>query len=460
MMDRRTFLARTGQAGLLVAAGRVAGVRPLAAPDTFTLAAVGDCILTRKVSHLQNERFLEIVKLLRSADCAYGNCEMTFVDARKAEPTPKGADMNLVCEPWGTDELAWMGFDLVGTANNHSMDYGREGLVSTIANLERVGIGHAGTGVTLAEAARPGYVDSPAGRVALINCASTFPAWSLAEAARGDSNGRPGLNPLRVERTFRVELAMLTELKKLQESLFPRPPLPPGATPPPPAPDGSVTFMGNRFVAGSPADVVSVAAAGDVKRMTDAVAVARRNAQIVIVSIHAHEQYKTRETPDTFLQPFARACIDAGADAFMGAGPHLLRGIEVYKGRPICYSLGNFFFEYATVKQIPAEVYEANKLDPNTLDPSLSYDTFPFPKDPVYWESVVPLITFRDGRMAEMKLHPIVLDQQAPRYARGLPMAATAEEGKTILDRLAKLSNALGTSIATEGGVGVVRIAS
>jgi poly-gamma-glutamate synthesis protein (capsule biosynthesis protein) len=213
MMNRRTFLERAGQAALVAAAGRFTALRPAAAGEAITLAAVGDCILTRKVQQLKNERFLQIVKLLRDADCAYGNCEMTFVDARHAEPTPKGADMNLVCEPWGTDELAWMGFDIVGTANNHSMDYGREGLVSTVANLERAGIGHAGTGVTLGEAARPGYVDTPNGRVALVNCASTFPAWSLAEAARADSNGRPGLNPLRVERTYRVEPAVFEELK-------------------------------------------------------------------------------------------------------------------------------------------------------------------------------------------------------------------------------------------------------
>ena len=457
-MDRRTFIRRTGETALGAAVVALGGTRPRAAAETLTVAAVGDCILTRKVSHLRHERFLQVVKLLRDADCAYGNCEMTFVDAQKAEPTAKGSDMSLVCEPWGTDELAWMGFDLVGTANNHSMDYGREGLVSTIENLDRVGIGHTGTGLTLALAARPAYVDTPPGRVALVNCASTFPAWSLAEAARPDSNGRPGLNPLRVERTYRVERAAFEELKQLQATLFPRPPQPPGAPAPPPPPPDTLTFMGNRFVVGSPPDVVSTGNAADVKRITDQVAVARRNAHIVLVSIHAHEQYRNREVPDTFLQPFARACIDAGADAFLGAGPHLLRGIEIYKGKPICYSLGNFFFEYATVKQIPAEVYEANRLDPNTLDPSVSYDTFAFPRDPVYWESVVPLITYRDGRVAELTLHPVVLDQQAPRYARGLPMAATADEAKTILDRMTRLSATYGTTITAQNGVGVVQV--
>jgi hypothetical protein len=42
------------------------------------------------------------------------------------------------------------------------------------------------------------------------------------------------------------------------------------------------------------------------------------------------------------LRAWARAVIDAGADAVVGHGPHVLRGIEFYRGRPIAYSLGNF----------------------------------------------------------------------------------------------------------------------
>ncbi len=209
-----------------------------------------------------------------------------------------------------------------------------------------------------------------------------------------------------------------------------------------------------------PPDILTVSRPQDVQRITDAVAVARRNASVVLVSIHAHESHRNREVPAPFLQPFARACIDAGADAFFGAGPHLLRGIEMYKGKPICYSLGNFFFQYETVKQIPAEVYEANNLEITTLDPSLSYDKFRFPQDPVYWESVVPLITYQDGRVVELKLYPVVLGQKAPRFERGTPVLAAPEEGQQIMMRLAKLCEPYGTALRVEpDGVGVIRVA-
>nr|WP_318528309.1 CapA family protein [Mesorhizobium sp. ZC-5] len=52
----------------------------------------------------------------------------------------------------------------------------------------------------------------------------------------------------------------------------------------------------------------------------------------------------SQEPPD-YQQSFARKMIDAGADAYVGHGPHLPRGIEIYKGRPIFYSLGNFFYD-------------------------------------------------------------------------------------------------------------------
>ena len=56
-------------------------------------------------------------------------------------------------------------------------------------------------------------------------------------------------------------------------------------------------------------------------------------ADYTIVTIHAHEGGKDRFLPADFLVTFARAMVDAGADLFVGHGPHVLRGIELYKGQ-------------------------------------------------------------------------------------------------------------------------------
>lgn len=59
--------------------------------------------------------------------------------------------------------------------------------------------------------------------------------------------------------------------------------------------------------------------------------------------------------------------IDAGAGVVVGHGPHILRGIEVYKGRPIFYSLANFIFENDLVELQPADSYELLGLEGDSL---------------------------------------------------------------------------------------------
>jgi poly-gamma-glutamate capsule biosynthesis protein CapA/YwtB (metallophosphatase superfamily) len=451
-MFRRDFIKKSAQITGALAASQIGQIFTAPRIDQMTLTAVGDCIITRKVSNVRDPSLLALVKLLRDVDCAIGNCEMTFGDASSLEPTPKGADMNLICPSSGADELAWLGFDLMGCANNHAMDYGSGGLLSTLRQLERVGIAAAGTGSTLAQAAAPNYIDTPAGRVALVNCASSFPAWSLAEYARGDSNGRPGINPLRIDRTYHLEPKLFEQLREIDTALFPKA----SAEAQQPVPSKELVFLDKRFVSGT-TEVLTTPQPTDVTRITEAIKVARRNANLVGVLIHEHSPAR----PGGFLQSFARNCIDAGANFFLGSGPHVLGGIEIYKGKPICYSLGNFFFQYETVRQIPAEVYEANNLDINTLDPSVSYDRLStYFKDAKVWQSVVAHITFRNRQLKELKLYPITLGMNEPRYARGLPIMATTEEGRSILKDLSILSEPFGTTVETHEGIGRIRLAN
>jgi Bacterial capsule synthesis protein PGA_cap len=91
----------------------------------------------------------------------------------------------------------------------------------------------------------------------------------------------------------------------------------------------------------------------DVARSAAVVDSVRRLADLVIVTFHGGaEGVKALNVPEAAeslgreprgdLRLWARAVIDAGADAVVGHGPHVLRGIEFYRGRPIVYSLGNF----------------------------------------------------------------------------------------------------------------------
>ena len=81
--------------------------------------------------------------------------------------------------------------------------------------------------------------------------------------------------------------------------------------------------------------------------ITDAkkqIAEARKNgSEFIIVSVHFGNEYSN--SPNSNQVKIAHELIDAGADAVIGAHPHVPQGIEMYKGKPICYSLGNFIFD-------------------------------------------------------------------------------------------------------------------
>lgn len=77
-----------------------------------------------------------------------------------------------------------------------------------------------------------------------------------------------------------------------------------------------------------------------------------------MVSVHSHQiSGDSKENPSQFLKDFAHRCIDAGAHAIIGHGPHLLRPIEVYKDCPIFYSLGDFVLQLYSIELAPEDFF-------------------------------------------------------------------------------------------------------
>ena len=87
-----------------------------------------------------------------------------------------------------------------------------------------------------------------------------------------------------------------------------------------------------------------------IDKVTRDVALAKQNADIVIVSMHSGIEYQPN--PDDSQISFARAAIDAGADLVLGHHPHVIETAEKYKGKYIFYSLGNFVFDQAFSKDV------------------------------------------------------------------------------------------------------------
>ncbi len=139
------------------------------------------------------------------------------------------------------------------------------------------------------------------------------------------------------------------------------------------------------------------------KQIEADIAALKPNVDFLIVSAHRGAEYKREPEEKSVIT--AHAAIDAGADMFVGHHPHWIQTTEEYKGKFIFYSLGNFVF-----------------------DQDWSVDTS---------EGLTLLVTFEDGKLKQVKLVPVVLENNC------CPRWANAEETKIILQKINLTSDLL-----------------
>jgi poly-gamma-glutamate capsule biosynthesis protein CapA/YwtB (metallophosphatase superfamily) len=431
---------------------------PHAYPDRgpMTLALTGDSIIVQALSPHKEPEFTRLIDLVRGADAAFTNLEMLFHDYEPYPSTASGGTY-MRADPALAKELVWAGFDLVAHANNHTGDYGVLGAQMTAKYAREAGLVGAGTGDSLREAREAKFLETDKGRVALVAVSSTFPDSSRAGDTWGDTKARPGLAPLRFTTT---QVVTKPQFEALQSALK-------GAGV---AGGGGaamsateMTVLGRRFVVGDRNEVRTEPLKEDMDAMAAVVSNANRQADYVIVSTHSHENASNRFVPPEFFVTFARKMVDAGADAIVVSGPHVLRGIEIYKNRPIFYSLANFIFQNETLLRQPPENYEPFDMPINSgvgdfNDERTKNGTIGFPADPYIFESVVAIPTFKGERMTELKLHPISLGYGQPRSKRGRPVLADPALAKKIIDDLVKFSAAYNTKIDFRDGIGIVSL--
>lgn len=434
----------------------------------LSLVCAGDAFVSRRISVFTDERFSSMINTIRRADVAFVNLETT-IHRFEGYPIGEGkSDAYAQAEPCLADELKWLGFDLVSRANNHSMDYSAEGMAATTKNLERVGLIHAGAGMNLEEAREPAYLETLKGIVSLVS-ASTY-NLGVASHTRSNLRGRPGINPLRLETVYNLDPESFKALREVANKFGIG--LPRGSEE---VKEFTFPTREGRFKLAEETKVVRAVNQLDFKENIKAVEDARRLSDWVIFSLHDHasaskvpEGFKPRDFAPECIEEFAHICIDAGADAFVGHGPHVLRGIEVYKEKPIFYSLGNFVFQSTLITKQPSDLFERWGLDKETSTADL-YEKREAPlahffDEPDYWESVVAESVYKDEKLAQLKLYPITLSYNASRPLKeqrtkaGIPRLADEALGRKIIDKVNRLSSRYGVQIELKDGIGVVKL--
>lgn len=418
----------------------------------FTMALTGDAIITRRLSVYEEPAYLGMIDRIRDADVAFTNLEILLHDYEPAPAYQSGGTW-MRGDPEMAKELVWAGFDIVSMANNHTGDYGADGMRLTRKYAEAAGLVTAGAGENLFEAREARFVETARGRVALISVASTFTEHSVAGKPKGAVRGRPGLNPL-----HHTESRVLTrdQFESLRAGLA-------GAGINVPGSGDRIRAFGQTFEVGEEAGIRTEPDSADIAEIAAVVRNAAGLADYVIVTMHAHERGRSNAEPADFVVKFAHAMIDAGAHVVTGHGPHVLRGIEIYRDRPIFYSLGDFVFQNETLLRLPFDNYAAYDLGENQHvadfnDARYSNDTSGFPAQPEIWEAVIAYPHWADGRLAGIELEPITLGHGLARSVRGRPVPADAELGRKIIGDLIERSERFGTTIEWKDGIGVVRI--
>ena len=445
----------------------------------ISIALGGDILLSRGMQVYREPEFLRLRELLRSADACFANLETSVLRYGEGIPALR-TGTHMVTEPELLEDLKWLGVTMVSCANSHSLNFGEEGLLLQNRYLDEAKIVHAGTGENLRQASSPAYLETANGRVALVAATAHLPAESNRAAhQRVDFKGKPGVNALGFRATFVVDKESFAALQRIAQALgF----------------DGErrrniqrgfqsaaelgsfaeteLEFRGEHYRLGEDFDIVTKCNPRDVEENLRQIREARRQADFVIVSLHNQdtlgrswlhaERITEIETQPDFVADFAHACIDAGADLLAIHGPHMFMGVEIYRGKPVFYSLGNLFMQNETLRQVPAHHFERFGLDPHAT-PADFFDARTagdkgHPATREFWQSALALCRFDDRKLSEIEIHPIEMGFGRPRSQRGRPMLAEAQEGKAILDRIARLSKDLGTDIEQRDGRGIIRL--
>ena len=437
------------------------------------LALAGDVILNRKVSDTPDPDIRAVLSVLQSADLTFGNCETLFHDYVGPEiyPAVEAGWTYMRSPPGMVGELRNIGFGLMGTANNHMLDYSYGGMFSTHAALDAAGIAHAGSGRDLGAARCPAYANCGPLRVGVISMATSCAPWARAGAPHEGIPGRPGVNPLRVHfRADQETMAQIVDLNTRMGNWVAQI----GDTEWQVNPPGLHHSVTRYFVSDTPG-LGMVLDAADVAGNLRAITSAKVQADLVIAHIHNHEWDQDRGTayPADFMVAFAHQAIEAGADIVLAQGSHApLRGIEVYRGKPIFYDTGDLFSTSNTVTRFPRDFYTRHGAEIHRpYEEALPIDGvkaralyhLPMTKNPPggYQQGrgragIVPVLSYQGTDLVRVELHPF-LHRHDTVGTRGLPYRPDEAGAARVISDLQTLSEPYGNAaIRLEGSIGVL----
>lgn len=363
--------------------------------DDVVLLAVGDVGPCRTDT---DSIFEHVREDISASDIAFCQLEVNLSERGSRLPQVRHTTRS---SPDTARAMRDCGFNVVSVAGNHCMDWGREAFDDTLAALRDAGLAPVGAGANRDEARKPVIVECKGTKVAFLAYCSILP-----EGFWADEN-RAGCSPLRAWTIYE-------QIEKDQP--------------------------------GTPPRIHTFADRADLEAMKEDIGLARAQADVVVLSMHWGIHFVPYAIAD-YQREVAHAGIDAGADVILGHHAHILKGVEIYRGKPVFYSLCNFALD---VPLSPAMMKSKAFREIQSLNPDWQPDTtctYTFPPDSQM--TAVVRIVLRDGKIQETALLPAYVNLQSQ------PRLLQPDEPKfaDVVSYLAKASVAAGfyTQFTTQG---------
>lgn len=423
--------------------------------------AAGDILVQKRMTH-NYDGFEAVRDFIMQGDARFFNLETTLNYEGECFASQFSGGTYVRTNPEMFYDMLKFGFNMTSANNNHAFDFSFEGFARTLETLNESGIVHSGIGNNLGEASAPAYLETEKGRVALVSVNTSFNAAMMAGAQSRRVAGRPGINGLRVTMKLVLPPDEFEHIKRIGEKTkvnAPREVIRKEGYYPE-LPDGVCEIGEQQFLRGDDYGVLQEINKKDLDRLEASIREASRSADYVMVSVHNHQgcgEDKANIPP--VLENLMHFCVDCGADAVIGHGPHLLRAIEVYQNKPIFYSLGDFVIQLYDVAFAPEDFYEKYGMssDSSAMD-LLEKRSAGFTKglmaQDVMLETVIPLWETDGKDLKSLKLMPVRISCGEGKHLEGLPQPA---KDTGFIDRLAELSRPYGVEITMENGLAVCK---
>lgn len=301
--------------------------------------------------------------VISQADIAF--CQLEINLTHQGVPLPQ-ARLAMRAHPKTAGAIKQAGFNVVSFASNHCMDWGQDAFADTISALKGQELAVVGVGKNIEEARKPAIMEHKGSRVAILAYNTILPQGYWAE------DDRPGCAPMR-------GITFYEQIEHDQP--------------------------------GTPCRIHSFPRRDDLEAMVDDIKKAKAQADLVILSMHWGIHFIPAVIAD-YQRDMAHAAIDAGADLILGTHAHILKGVEVYKGKVIFYSLCNFALDLSPTKEMleSKRHQEIQVLNP-AWQPDPEYPTYYLPPDSR--KTMIVKCVISGGKIASVGFLPVGINKQS-----------------------------------------------